>query len=113
MVVLMTPEGKRVIVDRDRDMCLLRAPRNPPNTGTRYTTGIDLYAHKSRSGKWYFYRYRWSMWQGDEDSFELISEEEAKAIFISRMGGSYWVRPTDAEIRRALEFWPDLLQEDA
>ena len=109
----MTPEGKKVVVDRDQDVCLARAPRNPPNTGTRYTRGVDLYAHKARSGRWYFYTYSWSMWQGEEAHYKLISEAEAKRIFLERMGADYWLRPTEDEIKRALTFWPDLLEEDA
>ena len=88
--VLMTPNGKKVVIDRKTDPCLYSAPVNPPNTGTRYTTGTDLFAHKARSGKMYYYFYEWSMWQGEESSYELCSKSEAEEFLISKLSNDGW-----------------------
>jgi hypothetical protein len=84
MQLLMTPEGKKITVRTDSDHCLYNAPYNPPNTGTNYTAGTDLYHHRARSGNEYYYTRSWSMWQGSEDSYELITEDAAKAFILER-----------------------------
>ena len=84
MQLLMTPEGKKIQVTIREDLCLYEAPHNPPNTGTTYTSGTDLYYHKARSGKGYYYTYFWSMWQGTEDSYNLVADDEAKSFILER-----------------------------
>lgn len=111
--VLRTQDGKKVVIDVSKDSKLYESPVNPPNTGTRYTTGTDLLAHKARSGNVYFYFYRWSMWQGDEDSFELIDKDTAEEFLIKRAGLSGWAGLTEREIERAAEFGIDLMEETA
>lgn len=110
--VLMTPEEKKVAVNTETDTCLYDAPRNPANTGTRYTRGSDFYAHTARSGKNYFYAYHWSMWQGDEDSFHLLTDEEMKARLIELNDGSRYSL-SGSEIARAEKFFPGIFEEDA
>jgi len=83
-MLLLTDDRKKVKIDMDKDTRLYSAPVNPPNTGTSYTSGRDLYMHKSRSGKIFFYIYSWSMWQGVDSTFELISEEEAKDFILEK-----------------------------
>lgn len=109
--ILMTPEGKKVAINPREDVEIYSAPHNPPNTGTAYTAGTDLRAHKARSGKVYFYTYYWSMWEGSHESYALLTEEEAKQFLLSKAQGSGYngLRNTD----RALEYFPDLLDEDA
>ena len=75
--VLITDDGKRVIVNTKTDVCLYETPCNPPNTGTDYTRGTDLYAHRARSGNMYFYLRHWSLWQGEGSNLELISRDES------------------------------------
>lgn len=113
--VLMTPEGKRVVVSVKTDLELYAAPRNPPNTGTGYTTGTDLHYHKSRNDNDYFYLYHWSMWQGSGNSYELISKQEAIDFMLEKMGGidDGWYRPSEQEIQRCNELGFDLLTETA
>ena len=83
-MLLLTDDRKRVKIDMDRDTRLYSAPVNPPNTSLGYTSGRDLYMHKSRSGKNFYYIYSWSMWQGTESTFYLISEEEAKDFILEK-----------------------------
>lgn len=113
--VLMTPEGKRVVVSVKTDEELYGAPRNPPNTGTAYTTGTDLQYHKSRNGNDYFYLYHWSMWQGSGSRYELISKQEAIDFMLEKMGGvdDGWYRPSTKEIERCNALGFDLLNETA
>jgi len=111
--VFRLDDGKTIVIDPRTDECIYEAPMNPPNTGTRYTRGTDLYLHRTRSGRKVFYLKRWSMWQGEETSYELISEEEAKNFFLERLGMSGWMHPSEEEIQRALELWPDLMEETA
>lgn len=76
---------KKIIIDTSSDECLYWAPRNPPNTGTKYTTGTDLYMHKTRSGAQVFYLVHWSMWQGSETVYDVITSEEAKQFFETKL----------------------------
>jgi len=112
MVVMKTPEGKRVVTS-EKDVCLYSAPRNPPNTGTRYTAGTDLFAHRAKSGKLYFYTYSWSMWQGEEPEYTLVSEEKAKEFILKRAGLTGWPEISNTEKEKILEIWPDFFEETA
>jgi len=111
--VLQNPEGKRVVIDTTTDVKLFNAPRNPPNTGTTYTTGTDLYYHKSRKGNDYFYFYSWSMWQGSEDNISLCSKNEAEEFLLSKAGKTGWDCLDETEIENLKEYGFDLLVEDA
>ena len=111
--VLRTQDGKKAVIDATKDAALYRAPVNPPNTGTRYTSGTDLLAHTARSGTVYFYLYRWSMWQGSEDSFELIDKETAEAFLTKKAGLAGWATLDEREIETAKEYGFDILEETA
>ena len=111
--VLKTPDGKRVVVSVKTDEELYHAPRNPPNTGTSYTSGTDLHYHKSRNDNDYFYLYHWSMWQGTEDSYELISKQVAVDFMLEKMSYDGWQKPYDREVERCNELGFDLLTETA
>ena len=113
-IVLMTPEGKKVVVNLNTDNCLYDSPHNPPNTGTRYTSGLDLYAHKARSGKMYYYSYSWSMWQGHEAEYNLMTDDEMKHALIARAGEAGYGRMSDGE-REDIEqnYFPGIFDEDA
>ena len=110
--LLRTPEGKKVVVNAREDACLYAAPHNPPNTGTSYTSGTDLHYHVSRSGNKYFYTYSWSMWQGTEVSYELLTEDDAREFILDRAIRHGYVADGIIE-SRCLELWPDLFSEDA
>lgn len=111
--VLMTPNSKRVVINTTKDPQLYGAPQNPPNTGLDYTRGTDLYAHKARGGKIYYYYQHWSMWQGEEGSYELISKAEAEDYLLEKAGLAGWAGLTESEIETAKQFGFDLLKEDA
>jgi len=113
MQVLKTPDGKKVVVNCQTDECLFKAARNPPNTGTAYTSGTDLYRHVSRIGNVYYYTFSWSMWQGSVDSYELITEEQAKLFLLNRMMLTGWSKLDEDEIKRAEELFPGIFKEDA
>jgi len=86
--VLRTQENEKVVIDRKEDPTLFKAPKNPPNTGTKYTRGRDLYAHKAQSGEVYFYYYDWSMWQGESNSYSLVDRAEAVDFLLDKLGRS-------------------------
>ena len=111
--VLRTQDGKKVVIDVSKDTKLYESPVNPPNTGTRYTRGTDLLAHKARSGNVYFYFYHWSMWQGEEDEFELVDRNTAEEFLVERAGLSGWAGLDEHEIERAKEFGLDIMEETA
>ena len=109
----MTPEGKKVVVNLKIDNCLYESPRNPPNSGSRYTSGVDLYAHKARSGTVYFYSYSWSMWQGVESEYNLMTPEEMKAALVDRAGEAGEAQMGGGEMETAEEYFPGIFDEDA
>ena len=111
--VLRSPEGKKVVIDPETDAKLYDAPVNPPNTGTQYLTGVDLYTHKARSGNAYFYLHGWSMWQGSEDTFTLIDRDEAEAFLIEKAGLSGYAGLDAHEIERAVKYGFEIYKEDA
>jgi len=111
--VLRTHDGKKAVIDIAKDAKLYRAPVNPPNTGTQYTSGIDLLAHTARSGNVYFYFYSWSMWEGSNDSFELIDRDAAEAFLTQKAGLADWAALDEHEIELAKEYGIDILEETA
>jgi hypothetical protein len=113
-LILLTEDGKRVEVDMGKDLCLFDAPHNPPNTGTTYTRGTDLYAHKTRKGNWYYYKYHWSMWQGEERNTHLVSREEAIEFLQAKAASSGWEELNKDEVQKAVEhFGENIFEEDA
>ncbi len=111
--VLITDDGKRVIVNTKTDVCLYETPCNPPNTGTDYTRGTDLYAHRARSGNMYFYLRHWSLWQGEGSNLELISRDEAENFLLEKAGLSGFAAMEESEIEKAIELGFDLFEETA
>lgn len=111
--ILKTPEGKKVSINMPSDICLYRSPENPPNTGSSYLRGSDLYAHKARSGNVYFYINHWSMWQGEERKTELISKGYAEKFLLDLASVTGWGEITDSEWERIREFFPNLEEENA
>jgi hypothetical protein len=62
--MLLTPEGKKVIVDRAKDPCLYRRTdlvkklnQNGDECPRVYEAHGDIYIHEARSGNVYFYYY--------------------------------------------------------
>jgi len=109
--ILTTQNGKTVKIDTDKDDCLYKAPVNPPNTGTDYTRGRDLYAHEAQSGRFYFYVHNWSMWEREQDHLFLISEEEAKNLILQKAGSAGWDELKKEEETRAKKYFPFLFKE--
>jgi len=109
--ILMTPENKKVQIDTKKDTCLYSAPQDISPWDT--TTGVDLYAHKARSGKTYFYKHYWSMWAGDSDRYELVDEDEARKFLLQKAALSWPFGLNDKEWARAQEFFPGIFDEDA
>jgi len=111
--ILRTPDNKKVVVDTERDENLYHAPRNPSNTGTRFTSGSDLYYHKARSGNGYFYTYHWSMWRGECSYLTLLSNETAKEILLEKNNGNDYNGLEEEVIKRAEGLFPGIFDEDA
>src|SRR3982751_340776 len=96
--VFRNENDKLVVLNTKYDEQLYDSPQNPPNTGTRYTAGTDLYVHVTKNDKQeYYYKYHWSMWQGTEAEIEVISKEEATQFLIDCVG-DYYGFPDNAEI---------------
>jgi len=112
-MIFLTEDGKKIIADMETDVRLYKSPVNPPNTGTRYTRGTDLYAHTTKNGSNYFYIYSWSMWQGEESRVSLISTDDAQAFIADRTSAQGPTLLNQDEIATALLFFPDLFEEDA
>ena len=111
IIVLTTPDGKKLVCNTKRDERVYTAPVNPPNTGSKYTRGTDLLLHKSRSGQQYFYLEEWSMWAGEGTSYHLITTEEAKEFLLGKLQGDQWDSLEGKQLQRAEELFPDLLDE--
>lgn len=113
-MILLTNDNKKVKINPTADLALYKAPKNPPNTGTKYLTGVDLYAHKARSGNWYYYTYSWSLWQGSEDHAELVSSEKAIDFLLQRATLLGPAGLNDIDIRIINEYFgKDIFAEDA
>ena len=111
--VLITPCGKRVVVNTAKDTCLYKTPCNPPNTGTDYTRGTDLYAHRARSGNVYFYLHHWTLWQGEGSWLELIGWQEALDFLLEKARLTNVAAMDEDEIEKAKEFGFNILEETA
>lgn len=112
--ILKTDEGKIIDVKMQNDICLYGAPVNPPNTGTAYTRGVNLYAHKTRKGNWYYYVNHWSLWEQEEDEVNLISRNEAIEFLIHKATLSGHAEMDQRGMEQAREhFKQDIFEETA
>ena len=105
-------EQGTVVLDSSKDTQLYESPHNPPNTGSTYTRGTDLYAHRSRKGNVFFYLIHWSMWQGEETRIQPIDLAEATS-FLRAAVGDYWNFGDDDNVKACREFGIELLEETA
>lgn len=110
--VFHTEKGN-IVLDTTKDEELYAAPENPPNTGSQYTRGVDLLMHETRKGNKFFYKRYWSMWQGEEGSIELITEQEAIDFFVHKTQQGYIESPHESYIARFAEIFPRALEETA
>jgi len=110
--VIKEQDGTRWIADTKTDIKLYDAPVNPPNTGTTYTSGTDLYAHRTRTHGPRFYKLHWSMWQGTESTIEPVSQVEAQE-FLENCVGDYFGFPNKEETELLKEWGFDILTETA
>jgi len=111
--VFRNEDNKLVVLNTKYDEQLYNAPENPPNTGTRYITGKDLYVHVTKNDKQeYYYLYCWSMWQGVESRIEVISKEDATQFLISRVG-DYWGFPDNADVETLKKYNINIIEEEA
>jgi len=111
MRVLKTPDGEAVVVSINSDVCLYKAPMNPPFTERGYTAGNDIYAHKARSGAIYYYTYSWSVWQ--PAGYSLLTVDEVRDRLIDLAGLSGWSRLNSDEMKIAEHYFPGIFDEDA
>jgi hypothetical protein len=111
--VLLTEEGKKVVIDTKQDARLYESPQNPPNTGTRYTRGTNLYCHETKNKNKYFYFYSWSMWQGEGGEIVLCSKKEAEDFLIEKAGNVGWDSLDDTEYEYLEKYGFNLLEENA
>lgn len=102
--VLRTNDGKKVVIDVEKDSCIFEDRRH------NATRGVDLHAHKAKSGKNYFYLYRWSQWENEPTTVDLCTKEEAEAFLIERSTCGF---VCDYEIETAAEYGIDILEETA
>ena len=109
----MTPEGKKVVVAQKNDNCLYESPHNPPNTGSRYTSGTDLYVRTARSGAVYYYSHSWSMWQGVEPKYALMSHDEMRRAILEYAGEAGPAAISDREKENIEGYFPGIFDEDA
>jgi len=111
--ILITEDGKRIDITSG-NTCLYSAPHNPPNTGSTYTRGTDLFTHKARSGKYYYFTEYWSMWQGEESSTSLLSRKEAIEFLQNKAASSGKDSLSKAGMKEAVEhFGEDIFSENA
>lgn len=101
---IRTQDGKKVVIDIDNDPCMYEA------SGQNATRGTDLHAHKAKSGKVFFYFYRWSMWQSENADIDLCSKEEAEEFLIRRSTAG---QIGEFEEENAKEYGIDLGEETA
>jgi hypothetical protein len=112
--IIRNNEGKRVVLDTTKDTILYAAPENPPNTGSKYTSGIDIYVHTTTKSKEnFFYKKNWSMWQGVETTLEPFDDKEEAIEYLSDCVSDYWGWPDDADIELLKKYDIELLKEEA
>jgi hypothetical protein len=112
-VVLMTPEQKKVVVNLSADECLYESPRNLPTTGSPFSSGVDLYAHKAQSGAIYYYTCAWSMMEGSKPEINLLSEKAAKKFLIERAGLAGYEYLIYKKSEKFEKYFPGIFEEDA
>jgi len=78
--------GKKVLLDTDKDVCLYDATHAfYKRTGNQnnLNRGVDLYARERGLDNPVFYELHWSRYQGEVDYIEVLTPEEA-ARFIEQ-----------------------------
>ena len=101
---LRTGDGKKIVIDVNKDTCIYEDRRQ------NATRGTDLHAHIAKSGNTYFYFYIWSQWENEDTEVELCTKSAAEDFLINR---STCGSVTDDEIEKAKDAGIDLMEETA
>jgi hypothetical protein len=110
--IIRLEDGTKYVASPKKDVHVYAAPQNPPNTGSRYTSGTDLYAHATTKHGYQFYLYDWSMWQGSEDKIIHVTKDEA-IKFLESVSGDYNGFPDSDDLEELKEYGIDLAEETA
>lgn len=103
MAIRMMQDGKTIVLDPTNDACLFSTYQPQGDNNSRWD---EYYAHRSRSGKIYFYDRYTTLWQGEFNSIRMLSVNEMKEILEGRAF-------TPDQEERILEYIPDFFEEDA
>ena len=95
MRVLKTPDGDEVVVSINSDVRLYEDPVR--------LAGIDIYAHKTRSGTMYYYTHSWSKVQPAEYSLLTADDVRNRLIDLATLSGEG--RLTDNEMKTAEHYF--------
>ena len=100
--VLKTADNKKIVIDVNKDDCIYEDRRH------NATRGVDLQAHKAKSGEIYFYLYRWSQWENEGAETDLCTKDEAEDFLVTRSANGLI---SEHEIEVAAQYGIDLLEE--
>jgi hypothetical protein len=73
MQEIIERNGKQIILDTHRDICLFAAPKAPDCTHGVYIRGKDLYVHEEKDGSMLYYCTLWSLTPARDESIHEIS----------------------------------------
>ena len=108
---IRTAEGKWLVINPEKDVWILKAPRPTTRVGADYAHGEDLYLKEDGSGARHYYVISWvALGRDIKESFHTLNEEQ-KDQFIKE-----WVRKAgkiglDPDVSDRIEkFFPGLLK---
>ena len=110
--IIRLEDGTKYVANLKKDIKVYAAPVNPPNTGSIYTDGTDLYTHATKTHGYQFYKYEWSMWQGSEDKIIPVTKDEA-IRFLESVSDDYNGFPDADDLEELKEYGIDLAEETA
>ncbi len=113
LIILMTSDNKKVVINLDEDTFLFKDIRIARGTEILLKSGTDLFTHKAKSGQNYFYRHEWSKQAGAPDFYTLMTNEEVKAFILKRAGDPMRGALTEENIKAAQKEFPDIFDETA
>lgn len=78
MQAVIDVDGKKAIVDSATDVEILEVgDRAGTDKWYDSTRGTDLMVHVTKNGTTVYYLYHWTRWQGERDSIEAATKEQA------------------------------------
>lgn len=77
-------DGKKHVLNTDRDARLFSAPRSDEKERVAWQRGKDIYYHRTGEGQGIYYLHKWTLFPNETDSVVVLPDRQAERFLGER-----------------------------